>query len=138
MVVIGGRRRLPLVYVDNLVEALLLAGKFNNKADGIFNVVDDCYPTQKEFIKVYKKLTGENFFVIYLPAWIMFLLAKIIDSVMVILFKKKSSLGYRLRCVNRNVKHSTERIKKILGWSPKVKFEEGLKLAITQELSKVR
>lgn len=133
VVLSGGWRKIPLVYVDNLVDALVMAGEGKDKARGIFNIVDGGYPTQRKFIAVYKKLTGEHFVTIYVPYFFVYSGFWMLEQIVSLLLRKKVSLCYRLNCINRNVRHSTERIKKQLGWSPRVGFEEGLRLAIVDE-----
>lgn len=131
VVVLGsGKRRLPLVYVDNLVEALLISLELKEIVNGIFNIVDGDYPTQLGFIKIYKKLSKEKFFTVYIPMWLIFVGFWIIERLVAIVSKKPLSLRYKLRCINKNVKHSTLRIKESLGWNQRVDFEEGLKLTL--------
>ncbi|VAX34864.1 hypothetical protein MNBD_UNCLBAC01-1106, partial [hydrothermal vent metagenome] len=61
MVMGMGSRKLPLTYVDNLIDAFLLFGESNEKVNGkIYNIVDHDYPTQCEFIKIYRELTKEK------------------------------------------------------------------------------
>ncbi len=127
-----GGRRLPLVYIDNAVEAIVLAGQM--RQGGIFNIVDSDYPTQREFIRLYKKLTGENIFVIYIPLWVFMLGFWMVEHIVRIVFKKSISLRYKLRCISRNVKHSAKRAAKVLGWCPRVRFEEGLRIIIQENI----
>lgn len=130
--VIGsGRRRLPLVYVDNLVDALILTTKKKDKAGkGIFNVVDDEYPTQRAYIKAYKELTKERLSVLYIPTLMISSGFWMIERLVSVMFKKKVFLNYKLRCVSRNVTHSTERIKQELSWEQKICFKEGLRRCV--------
>lgn len=131
VVVLGiGTRRLPLIYVDNLVDALLLAAEKREKAKGIFNVVDEDYPTQRKFIETYKKLTGEKFITLYIPFKFLLFVLRTIEFFAFTIFKKSFSFTYKLKCVSKSVIHSTEYIKNRLGWKQKINFEEGLKLAL--------
>jgi len=66
----NGRRRLPLVYVDNLVDALLLFSGGSNIRQGIFNVVDSEYHSQKEFAAHYAACSGFRLFSVPIPGWI--------------------------------------------------------------------
>jgi nucleoside-diphosphate-sugar epimerase len=63
---LGGSNRIPLTYVDNCAEAIVLAG-LKPGADGeVFNVLDDEAPTSREFLRLYKN-NVRPFRSIYLP-----------------------------------------------------------------------
>lgn len=50
----GGGNRIPLVYVDNCAEAIVVAGR--EAADGeVYNVVDDDLPTSRQYLRAYKR-----------------------------------------------------------------------------------
>ena len=51
----GGGGRLPLTYVDNCAEAIVLAGLVKGVEGEVFNVVDDQLPTSRAFLRAYKK-----------------------------------------------------------------------------------
>ncbi len=52
----GGSNPLPLSYVENCAEAIVLAGLIPGIDGEIFNIVDDDLPTSREFLKLYKKM----------------------------------------------------------------------------------
>ena len=51
----GGGGRLPLTYVDNCADAIVLAGLVEGVDGEVFNVVDDQLPTSRGFLRAYKK-----------------------------------------------------------------------------------
>ncbi len=51
----GGGNRLPLSYVDNCAEAIVLAALKKDINGHIFNVIDDELPTCRSFLRQYKK-----------------------------------------------------------------------------------
>jgi nucleoside-diphosphate-sugar epimerase len=52
----GNRNRLPLTYVDNCAEAVVVAGTASQPtADEVYNVVDDDLPTSKSYLKQYQR-----------------------------------------------------------------------------------
>lgn len=124
----GGGRKLPLIYVDNLVDALILLAEHKDKIAGIFNVVDDEYPTQREYIRAYKELTKERFLVLPIPKFVIYSGFWLIEKLVSLGFKKNIFLNYKFRCVAKNVTHSTNRIKNQVGWKQKINFAKGLKL----------
>ena len=121
------KKKLHLVHVKNLVDALILAGE-NEKANGcIFNIVDHNDATLKEYMNSYKHLAKNSFFTIYIPPGILQLGFKIIESTIHLLFKKEPSFCYKLKSISKNVTYSTEKIEKMLGWRSKVSFGEGFR-----------
>jgi nucleoside-diphosphate-sugar epimerase len=52
---LGGSGRLPLTYVDNCAEAIVLAGLVKGAEGEVFNVVDDELPTSRAFLRAYKQ-----------------------------------------------------------------------------------
>src|SRR4029077_2388991 len=62
---LGGSNQLPLTFVDNCAEAIVLAG-LKPAVDGeIFNVVDDELLTSRQFLRAYKGV--KRFFSIPVP-----------------------------------------------------------------------
>jgi nucleoside-diphosphate-sugar epimerase len=51
---LGGGGRLPLTYVDNCADAIVLAGLAQGAEGEVFNVVDDELPTSRAFLRAYK------------------------------------------------------------------------------------
>jgi nucleoside-diphosphate-sugar epimerase/predicted dehydrogenase len=114
---------LPLVYVENLVDALILAKE--SKEKGIYNVIDKENITMKKFINTYKEITGEKFVTIYLGTLIFKMMFGLADRLLSAILGKPTALLYKLKAVSRRVQHSTKRIESNLGWSSKISFEEG-------------
>jgi nucleoside-diphosphate-sugar epimerase len=52
---LGRDNILPLSYVDNCAEAIVLAGRTDRAIGQIYNVHDDDLPTCKEYLDLYKK-----------------------------------------------------------------------------------
>jgi nucleoside-diphosphate-sugar epimerase/peptidoglycan/xylan/chitin deacetylase (PgdA/CDA1 family) len=51
----GGNNLLPLSYVDNCAEAIVVAGTNPRAAGQIYNVLDDDLPTCSQYLRAYKK-----------------------------------------------------------------------------------
>jgi nucleoside-diphosphate-sugar epimerase/peptidoglycan/xylan/chitin deacetylase (PgdA/CDA1 family) len=52
---LGGNNLLPLSYVDNCAEAVVVAGTHEASAGQVYNVHDDDLPTCREYLRAYKK-----------------------------------------------------------------------------------
>jgi len=55
---LGDSNLIPLTYVDNCAQAVLLAATKPGIENQIFNIVDDEIPTSKDFLKMYKAAKG--------------------------------------------------------------------------------
>jgi nucleoside-diphosphate-sugar epimerase len=62
----GGSNPIPLTYVDNCADAIVLAGLKPGVDGEVFNVVDDELPTSRRFLRLYKK-NVRPFKSIYVP-----------------------------------------------------------------------
>jgi nucleoside-diphosphate-sugar epimerase len=51
---LGGRNLLPLTYVENCADAILVAGGAPGADGQVFNLVDDDLPTCREYLRLYQ------------------------------------------------------------------------------------
>lgn len=125
---LGGSNRIPLTYVENCAEAVVLAGLKKGIDGEVFNIVDDKIPTSREFLKMYKKNVG-HFKSIYIPYRIFYFLCYLWEKY------SKWSKGQlppafnRRRCATywKGNRYSNNKLKNLLGWKPKVSFDEASK-----------
>ncbi|UOA10193.1 NAD(P)-dependent oxidoreductase [Methylobacter sp. S3L5C] len=118
---LGGSNQIPLSYVDNCAEAIVLAGITNGVASEVFNIVDDNLPTSRKFLKAYKKSVGW-FPSVYLPHFTSYFLSY--------LWEKYSDWSERQLPPTFNCKrwssywkgntYSNDKIKDMLDWKPRV------------------
>jgi len=124
---IGGSNRIPLTYVENCAEAIVLAGLKKGVEGEIFNIVDDDIPTSREFLKEYKKRV-EDFKSVYVPRMASYSLCYLWEKY------SKWSGGQLPPVFNRKRwssdwkgnRYSNEKAKRLLGWKPRITSEEGL------------
>jgi nucleoside-diphosphate-sugar epimerase len=122
---LGGSNRLPLSYVDNCAEAIVLAGLTPGISGEVFNIVDDDLPSSRTFLRLYKK-NVRRFVSIPVPFPVTYFLCMLWEKY------SKWSKGQLPPVFNRNRcssdwkgnTYSNEKIKRSLGWSPRVSFAE--------------
>ena len=124
---LGGSNPIPFTFVDNCAEAIALAGIKKGIERQVFNVVDDDLPSSRQFLKMYKKEV-RPFRSFYIPHFASYLLC--------FLWEKYSawSDGQLPPVYNRKVwatswkrtRYSNEKIKHVLGWTPRVSTADGL------------
>lgn len=126
---LGGSNAIPLTYVDNCVEAIALAGLKKGIDGETFNVVDDDLPSSRKFLRLYKR-NVQRFTSLYVPHAVNYSLCY--------LWEKYSSWSEQQLppAFNRSKWHaywkktnySNAKLKTRVGWKPRVRTEEGLKM----------
>ena len=129
---LGRSNLLPLTYVDNCAEAIVLAGLKPGVDGEIFNVVDDDVLTSREFLRAYKKQTGA--FSLSIPYALTKLLcsgweryAKATQHQLPPVFNKR-------RCAAewKGNHYSNQKLKDRLGWEPRVNMKDAMATFLKQ------
>jgi nucleoside-diphosphate-sugar epimerase len=125
---LGGSSQIPLTYVDNCSEAIVLAGVVRGIDGEVFNVVDDNLPSSRRFLTLYKR-NAKRFKSIYIPHTLSYLLCFVWEKY------SDFSKGQLPPAFSRSGWHaswkrtlySNEKLKNQLGWKMRISTEEGLK-----------
>lgn len=125
---LGGLNAIPITYVENCAEAIVLAGIVEGVDGEVFNVVDDDLPSSRRFLRRYKKSIG-HFKSFYVP--------HLMSYAFCFLWERYSqwSKGQLPPAFSRNrwygewrrTHYCNEKIKCLLGWAPRISTEEGLR-----------
>lgn len=123
----GLGNRIPLTYVDNCAEAIVLAGMRKGIEGQVFNITDDDLPTSRQFIRSYKRQV-RRFLAIPVPYGIWYLFCALWERY------SKWSGGQLPPVFNRRAcavywkgnTYSNGKAKDMLGWRPRVSMQEGL------------
>lgn len=122
---LGGSNKIPLSYVDNCAEAIVLAG-LKIGADGeVFNIVDDDLPTSRAFLRMYKK-NVKHFGSIYVPHPISYFLSYMWEKYSEWSRGQLPPAFNRRRWSNywKGNEYSNKKLKEMLGWTPRVSFAQ--------------
>jgi nucleoside-diphosphate-sugar epimerase len=129
---VGGGNELPLTFVDNCAEAIVLAALTPGVEGETFNVVDDEKMTSREFLSARKK--AKQFFSVYVP----YPLAKL-GSVLWENYSKKSGgqlppVFNRRRCAAewQGNRYTNQKLRERLGWKQKVPLADAMKSFLAQ------
>ena len=125
---LGGSNVIPFTYVDNCAEAIIMAGLMKGVNGEVINVVDDGVLTSREFLKMYKRNVG-NIRSVYLPKAVSYSVFCLMGTLLTLL-KRGSPTRYNRRRWSAYWKGNTytnEKLKRLLGWTPNVPMEEGMK-----------
>jgi nucleoside-diphosphate-sugar epimerase len=124
---LGGNGRLPLTYVDNCAEAIVLAGLVKGAEGEVFNVVDDELPRSRSFLRAYKKQV-RSFLSVPIPYPVAYVLCGLWERY------AKQSNGQLPPVFNRRDcafawkghSYSNRKLKERLGWQCRVPMQEAL------------
>jgi nucleoside-diphosphate-sugar epimerase len=124
---LGGSNTIPLTYVKNCADAIVLAGIRPGIDGETFNIVDDDLPSSKELLRLYKE-NVRSFNSVYLPKSVSYFLC---------LFWEKysqwsdgqlppqfSRWGWHVYW--KKSRYSNEKLKKQVGWKQLVPTSQGL------------
>jgi nucleoside-diphosphate-sugar epimerase len=130
---LGGGNQLPLTFVDNCAEAIVLAGLKPGVDGEIFNVVDDDLLTSGEFLRAYKQRT-KKFFSVRIPFFAANALCGLWED-----FSKRRQ-GQLPAVFNRRRaaaewkgnRYSNRKLRERLGWTPRVSMGDAMAAFLSQ------
>jgi nucleoside-diphosphate-sugar epimerase len=124
---LGGRNALPLTFVENCADAIVLAALRPGVEGQVFNVVDDAVPTSRQFLAQYKRRVHRFASIrVPYPVWYAFCYAwegyvrwsqgQLPDA-----FNRPKCAAYW-----RAQRYSNDKLKRLLGWRPAVPMRDAL------------
>jgi nucleoside-diphosphate-sugar epimerase len=124
---VDGSNILPLTFVDNCAEAIVLAGLAPGVEGEIFNVVDDDLLTSRQFLNAYKKRVG-RFFSIRIPYALAYQLSWLWERYSTWSQGQLPPAFNRRRCSAEWKRHrfSNQRIRQRLGWKPRISMDQAM------------
>ena len=133
--VIGdGRFVLPLVYVDNLVEAIIVSMINQNSANNIYNVVDPEKVTKRGYMEgLVKKLYPESR-TVYVPLSLLKVIVFLQENLFTLVKKPPVLTMYRLISSQKPVLYDAEKIRIDLSWIPPVPVDTAYNNIINYEI----
>lgn len=129
---VNGANRLPLTFVNNCAEAIVLAGLRPGIDGEVFNVVDDELLTASQFLRACKQV--KHFRSISVPYWLAYGACFAWET-----YSKWSNgqlpLAFnRRRCAAewKSQRYSNEKLKKRVGWRPRVPMKQAMETFLAQ------
>jgi len=133
-VILGdGTRQLPLVYVEDVVHAIVLAAE-TCKFDGrVFHVVDRTRITQNQVVRDYIAKNSNKANVIHVPVAIVYGLAFGFEVLSKVLKRPGPLSIYRVKSALARMQFDCTRAENELGWQPRVGVASGLQETMAAE-----
>jgi len=124
----GGKNKLCLVYIDDLVDAIIIAFNNEKSVNEDFLILDDSSRINLEDVCVMLgSLFNTKCRIIHLPYRIAYVMAWASQKLVKMrLFKEPIMLTSDVKSLGHNFNFSTKKAKSVLNWSVKTEFESGL------------
>ena len=133
-VVLGdGTRELPLVYVEDVIDAIIRAaetGKFDGR---VFHIVDRTRITQNQVVRNYITKKAKKARVIHIPVALVYGLAFGFEVLSRVLNRPAPLSIYRVKSALARMQFDCSRAENELGWQPRVGVASGLQETMAAE-----
>jgi nucleoside-diphosphate-sugar epimerase len=135
---IGLHAQIPLNYVENCAEAILLAVERDEAIGKTLNIVDDDLPNQKEYASKLKQHTSEHPRLIPVNWTVMRLAVDALWLYNKLLLKGQMKppgifVPARLHPRFKPFRYGNARIKQVLGWTPKYSLDEAIDRSCSED-----
>ena len=118
-----GQLELPLVYIDDVADAVIAAIDKRLVGGEVIQVIDGEHLTQTDVLA----MTGANGNVIRLPRPLVFALGKLSELPLGALGRPSPIALYRLQSALARLTYDSSRAAELLGWRPRVGVREGIR-----------
>ena len=136
---IGGLAPLPLTYVENCAEAIVLAAEYAGpERDLVLNVVDDVTPSQRAYLRKLQAAMPVRPRIIPVPWTVIRGAARLAWLTNRIFFGGTAKVPgifvpckIHARC--KSLRYSNARIRVVLGWEPRFTWQQGITRAVADD-----
>jgi len=133
-----GKFVLPLVNIENLVDAIVACMQCSESNGKIYNVVDSDMPTKRQYAELFlKKLYPEAKY-IYIPYFMFYGIVRFQEIVFGMMKRNPVLTIYRLESSQKNVIYDASKIRKELNWTPPITMQQAYEKVIEYERGKER
>lgn len=123
----GGRREVPLVYVENLVDALLLLLGRQDLGGRIYNVIDDEPHSERDYLAALERTTGVPLKIRPVPVVSFLPLVLAAETLRRARRKKGMNIVHGLLRVTKYIRFDAGKLQREVGWHSHVALEDALR-----------
>ena len=125
---VAGSRRVSagLVYVDNVVDAMLAAARSGVPTGSVYNLVDSADCDQDELARTLSELTGGRIRPVFAPYPLVWTAMLGLDLLTLVRHRQLGTARYRLQRTLAPMRFECAAAKNDLGWRPRVSLAQGL------------
>lgn len=133
-VILGdGTRELPLVYVEDVIDAIVLAAKESQFDGRVFHIVDRTQVTQNQVVRDYISKNAKKSRVVHVPVAVVYSLALGFELLSKVFNRPVPLSIYRVKSALARMKFDCTRAERELGWQPRVGVASGLQETMAAE-----
>lgn len=121
----NGENYFHTTYIENLIDALLIASSHKKALGQDFIIGDDPCPKMKEIINTIAKVEGVNLPGFYIPTNMAEILAKLFEIGQMIGLPAPLTTQ-RVKFITQNRKYNINKAQNLLGYQPKIDLKEGV------------
>jgi predicted dehydrogenase/nucleoside-diphosphate-sugar epimerase len=122
----SGSLSLPLVYVDDVVDALLLGSSQPGLEGKLVNLVDPAVVSQREYVRIAKR-SDSRIKALYVPKAVLMSASVGVEALGRILKRSVPLSRYRIQSIRPLSNFDQSAARDLLGWTPRVGVAEGLR-----------
>jgi len=134
----GAMARLPLTYVENCAQAIVMAAENPSASGQTLNVVDDEMPSQRRYCLLIRPYLSPRPTIVPIPLLVMRSLAGLAAMTNKLLLGGRAKIPgilvpAKLEARCRPLRFSNAKIKRVLGWTPTYGLMEALQRSTSEE-----
>ncbi len=131
LIVFGdGKLEVPLINVEDLVDALITAEGRSITDGSIIHLVDPNTSTQNQLADAYCEMTGQSLKRIYIPRLAIYSLALAVQAMLTLLRRSSPVSVYRFRSALARRRYTIEKSRLLLGWHARGGIADGLQATV--------
>lgn len=129
LIVGSGRNPLPLIYATDVVQGLLLALDSSDAVGRAYNISSDETLTQEEYLAAIAEAVGAAAPRVHVPYGALFAAAYAFESAFTVTRSRRRppATAFGVAFVATSSRHSNEKARKELGFSPRMPLREGIR-----------
>lgn len=128
-----GQFVLPLVIVDNLVDAIITSMQRSESNGRIYNVVESDMPTKRQYADAFLRKLYPDASHFYIPYALFSGIVRFQEWMLGKLRRKPVLTVYRLESSQKNVIYDASKIRKELGWTPPMTMQQAYESVLLYE-----
>ena len=134
--ILAGSRRIPagLVYVDDVVEAMLAAARSGVPSGGVYNLVDRAECDQAELARTLEQVSEGRIRPLFAPYPLVWTAMFGVDLLSLVRYRRMGTARYRLHRTLAPMRFDCAAARQDLGWQPRVPLTLGLARTLHHDL----